>query len=180
MRARLDQHGATVDDGVTVLTRRAILVRHFVIGHAAGRQNGADADVLAVAVGRTTLFDDIAAEARTIVHTEYAGNAADHATDGAANNGADRASRAATFIGAAFDAPRDALGLSERRDRHRGNDGGSSEKTADHDDLHLRLILRVTSAVPHKGSGRGTLAPLTRRDFFFPGYETFFTARRCG
>src|SRR5947199_6469117 len=103
MRARFDQHGAAVHHGVAVVPH-TIFRRHVVIGHTGFRQHGANPDLVAIGVGRAPLLDHVAAEARTLLDAEHAGDAADHAAHRAAYNGAHRAGRALALPGAAFDA----------------------------------------------------------------------------
>ena len=45
----------------------AVFRRHFVIGHALLRQHRADADILAIAIGRDVTFDDVRVEDSALV-----------------------------------------------------------------------------------------------------------------
>src|SRR5947209_7674302 len=63
VRAGIDQNRPVVHDRIAVLPR-AIFRRHVVIGYALLGQDGADPDVLAIAVGWAVLLDHIAVEAR--------------------------------------------------------------------------------------------------------------------
>src|SRR6188768_1304691 len=126
--ARLDQNRAAVDDRVAVIAN-AIFLRYVVIGDAFFRQDGADPQIFAVLIRRAALFDDVTAEARTLVDAEDAVHAADDTTD----DPADRTGGPFAVTGAPLDASGDALRLYGDRQRHaRGNDGNSDE-TADHD-----------------------------------------------
>ena len=69
--ARLDQNRAAVHDGVAIVVD-AVFLRHVIIGDAFLGQHGADANVLAVAVGGTVLFDHVAVEARTFIDAKHA------------------------------------------------------------------------------------------------------------
>src|SRR4051794_33906224 len=112
MRARFDQYGPAVHDRVPIIPH-AIFRRHVVIGHARFRQHRADPDILAILIGRAPLLDDIAAEARTLIDAEHAGDAANDPTDRPAYNGSDGTGRALALPGTAFDAAGDALRLGE-------------------------------------------------------------------
>src|SRR4051794_39675352 len=112
MRARLDQHGAAVHHRVAVVPH-AVFRRHVVIGHAGFRQHGADPDLVAIGVGGAPLLDHVAAEARTLLDAEHAGDAANDTANRAAYNGAHRAGRALALPGTAFDASGHALRLGE-------------------------------------------------------------------
>src|SRR5436305_3054897 len=125
--ARLDQDGTAVHHGVAVIAR-AIFGRHLVIGYAFFRQHRADADVLAVLVGWAPLLDDVAAKARTLLDAQHPGNPADHAANGAADDGAHGTGRALAFPGAAFDTSGDALRLGKLRKCNGCGKGGNSDE----------------------------------------------------
>src|SRR5258708_5269434 len=108
----LDQHGAAVHHRVAIIPD-AIFRRHFIIGDAFFRQHRAAADILAILIGRPTLFDHIAAETRALIDAQDAGNAADDTANRAADNGAHGTGCALALAGAAFDASGDALRLGE-------------------------------------------------------------------
>lgn len=137
MRAWLDKNRTAIDYRVAVLTGGAIFGGDLVIGHAPLRQHGTNTNFIAVGIGWTMLFHDVAAEARSIVDTEYASNAADDATDGATNDGANRAGGPLAFACTTLNASGDTLSLSNNRKSHHGNDGSGSKKTTDHDDLQF-------------------------------------------
>src|SRR4051794_36417631 len=84
---RADADAPDVPHGVAVIAG-AIFGRHLVIGYAFFRQHRADADVLAVLVGWAPLLHDLAAKARTLLDAQHPGNPADHAANGAADDGA--------------------------------------------------------------------------------------------
>ena len=127
---RIDKHRAIVDDGVAIV-RLIILARNLVIGHAVRRQNCTDAHIFAIGIRRATLFDDIRAKARTIIDAQHAGNAADHTTNGAADNRADRTCGALTVACATLDAAGNTLRLGENGNRKSGDEGGSAKEMAD-------------------------------------------------
>src|SRR5437870_655237 len=113
----------------------AIFRRHLVISYAFLGKDRADAHLFAVLIGGMALFDGIGPKAWALIDTEHAGNATYHAANGAADNGANRTGRTVALARAALDSTRYALGLSDNGNSHCGANGGSSDKTADHDEL---------------------------------------------
>lgn len=77
-------------------------------------------------------IDNVAMETRTLIDAQHAGYAADHTTDGSADDGANRACSTLAFARTALHTARHALRLRNGRNRDHGKDGGSSDKTANH------------------------------------------------
>jgi hypothetical protein len=130
--ARFDQDRAAIHNRITIISS-AVFRRHIVIGDAFLRQNRANSDVLAILIGRATLLDNITVKAGTLVDAENPGDSTDHAANDAANDGADRTGCSFAISRASLNPPGDPLGLCRNRERHCGNKGSNSEKTADHD-----------------------------------------------
>jgi hypothetical protein len=131
--SRVDQNGATIHDGVSVLAH-AILRRHIVIGNARFGEYRPNSYVFVVLIGRAPLFDDIRMEARPLVDPEDAGYAANDAADHATHNGADGTCRPVSIPGTSLNAAGDALGLACNGKQHRDGERGGSDKTTDHSD----------------------------------------------
>jgi hypothetical protein len=93
------------------------------------RQNGANADVLAILIGRTTLFDDVTVKARTLVDAQDACDATNHA----ANDTTDRTGSPFAISRAPLNPTGDPLSLGHHGQRHGGDKGSYSDETADHD-----------------------------------------------
>jgi hypothetical protein len=129
--SRVDQNGATIHDGVSVLAR-AILRRHLVIGDTLFRQYRPNSYIFVVLIGWAPLFDDIRMEPRPLVDPKDACDAADDAADHATDNGTDRTCRPVAISGAPLNAARDALGLACNGKKYRDDDSGGTDKTADH------------------------------------------------
>jgi hypothetical protein len=129
---RLDQNRAAVHDGVAIIPG-AVFRRYVVIGDALLRQNRANSDVLAILIGRTTLLDDVTVKAGTLVDAQDAGDATDHAADDTADHGADRTGSPFAISRAPLNPTGNPLGLGHHGQRHGGDKGSYSDKTADHD-----------------------------------------------
>jgi hypothetical protein len=129
---RFDQNRAAIHNRVTIVPD-AVFRRHVVIGDAVFRQYRANADVLAILIGRTSLLDNIAAKAGTLIDAEHAGDATDHAANDTADDRADGTGCSFAIPCASFNSPGNPLGLRHGRERHGGDEGSYSDKTADHD-----------------------------------------------
>jgi hypothetical protein len=136
--ARFDQDRATIHHCVSMLAY-TVLRRHIVIGNAFFRENRTNPEILAVLIRRASLFDDIRAEARTLIDTQHAGYAAHDTADHAANNCPDRTSRPFTISCTPLDATRDVLGLGCDGKEHCDKNSSSSDKGADHVNSWLRV-----------------------------------------
>ena len=144
--ARFDQDCAAVHDRVAIFAD-AIFLRHVVIGDAFFRQDGADAHILAILIGRAALFDDIAAKTRTFVDAQDAVHTADDTTDHAADDRADRTRCPFALAGALSDPSGDALRVCCDGQHQTGGEGSNSDQTADHDisdggDEVVRQVMR--------------------------------------
>jgi hypothetical protein len=130
-----DQNCTTVHHRVSVLTY-TVFRRHFVVGHAFSREHRPDPYILSILIGWASLFDDIGAEAGTLVYPkdprDTTDDAADHAADHAAHHCPDRASRSFIVPCTALDSARDALGLAYDWKKNRSHNGSSADETADH------------------------------------------------
>jgi len=78
------------------------------------------------------LFDDIRAEAGTLVYPEDPVYTPNHAADYAAYNRPDRASRSFTLSCTPLDSTGDALRLTHNWKKHRSQNSSGADKTADH------------------------------------------------
>jgi len=123
---RVHKDGAAVHDRIAIIAH-AVFLGYLVIGNAVLGQNGTDAHILPVLVGRPPLFDDIGTETGTLIDTQHAGDAADDTTHHAADNSAYGASRPLAIARPAFDATRYALGLGDGRNRDCENNDSSSD-----------------------------------------------------
>jgi hypothetical protein len=130
--SRFNQNRAAIHYCVSMLAY-TILRRHIVIGNALFRENRPNSQLVAILIRGASLFDDIGAEARTLIDPEHAGDPADDAADDAANNCSDRTSRPFTISRTPLDAARDTLGLGCNGKQHRDNNSSSSDKAAHHD-----------------------------------------------
>jgi hypothetical protein len=72
-------------------------------------------------------------KAGPIVHAQHPVDAADHAANDTADNGADRTGGSFALPRSPVNSTGDPLGLGHNRQRHGGGKGGNSNKTADHD-----------------------------------------------
>jgi hypothetical protein len=129
---RFDQNRAAVYNRVAIIPG-AVFRRHVVIGDALFRQNRADADVLAILIGRASLLDNIIAKAGTLVDAEYASDATDHAANDTADDGADRTGCSFAIPRASLNSTGNPLGLRHNRQRHGGGKDSYSDKATDHD-----------------------------------------------
>jgi hypothetical protein len=130
--SRVDQNRAVVHHRVAIIAH-AIFRRHVVIADAGLRQDRADPDVLAISIGGTVLFDDIAVKARTLIDAQNAVNSSDHAADDTADDGADGTGRSFALSRALINPAGDPLGLRRNGKRHCGYKGSNTNKTPDHD-----------------------------------------------
>ena len=78
-------------------------------------------------------LDDIAAKAGTLVDAQDACDTTDHAAYDTADHGADGTCGPFAISRAALDPTGDPLSLGHNGQRHGGDKGGYSDKTADHD-----------------------------------------------
>jgi hypothetical protein len=127
----VDQHGATIHDGVSVLVH-AILRRHIVIGDTLVGKHRSNSHIFIVLIGRAPLFNHIRAEARPLIDAKDACYSADDAADHATDNSPDGTCRPFSIPGTPLNATRDALGLACNGKQYGDSDGGSSDKSADH------------------------------------------------
>ena len=97
----------------------AILRRNVVVCHALFWKNHTDPHILAILIGRLPLFDNICAEARTLIDPQNAGHTPDDTADHTANDSPDRTSRPFTISGTPLGARGYALSLSNDGKRHR-------------------------------------------------------------
>jgi hypothetical protein len=131
--SRVDQHGAAIHDGVSVLAH-AIFRRHIVIGDTLIGEHRPNPYIFVVLIGRAPLFDHIGTEARPLIDPKDAGYSANDAADHATNDGPDGTRRPFPISCASFNAARDALGLACNGKHCGDRDSGGPDKTADHDD----------------------------------------------
>jgi hypothetical protein len=129
---RFDQNRAAVYNRVAIIPG-AVFRRHVVIGDALFRQNRANADILAILIGRASLLDNIGAEAGTLIDAEHASDATDDAANDSADDGADRTGCSFAIPRASLNSTGNPLGLRHDGKRHGGDKGSYSDKTADHD-----------------------------------------------
>jgi hypothetical protein len=108
-RAGVHQNRPIVDDRIAIFAN-AVLLRNLIIGDARFRKLSADPHVALITVRRAALFNHITAEARPLVYTQNARDAADDPADRAANDSAYRTCRALAFSGTAFNASGHTLG----------------------------------------------------------------------
>jgi hypothetical protein len=130
--SRFDQNRAAVYNRVAIIPG-AVFRRHVVIGDALFRQNRANADVLAILIGRAPLLDNIIAKARTLIDAENPGDATDDAAKDTADDGADRTGCSFAIPRASLNSTWNPLGLRHGGERHGGGKDSYSDKTADHD-----------------------------------------------
>jgi hypothetical protein len=129
---RFDQNRAAVYNRVAIIPG-AVFRRHVVIGDALFRQNRANADVLAILIGRASLLDNIIAKAGTLIDAENPGDATDHAANDTADDGADRTGCSFAIPRASLNSTGNPLGLRHNGERHGGGEDSYSDTTADHD-----------------------------------------------
>src|SRR5215212_8206609 len=130
-RSRFDQNCTTVHHGVSMLAY-TVFRRHIIVSNAFSRENRTDSYILAILIGWASLFDDIRAEAGTLVYPEDPVYTPNHAADYAAYNRPDRASRSFTLSCTPLDSTGDALRLTHNWKKHRSHNSSSADKTADH------------------------------------------------
>src|SRR3569832_1450661 len=137
VRPGIDQDRAGIDDRIAIIAD-AILGGNFIVGHACFRQHRTDADVLAIVIGGVVTFGNIAVEARALVDAQHTGDAADHATDDAADNGSNRTGRPFAFARAMLDAAgHAALCKRGHRRSHDSHETGSGEILTDFHGMSL-------------------------------------------
>jgi hypothetical protein len=85
-------------------------LRDLIIGDARFRKLSADPYFALITVRRPALFNHITAEARPLIYTENARDAAEDPSDRAANDGAYRTCRALAFTGTSFNTSGHTLG----------------------------------------------------------------------
>jgi hypothetical protein len=127
---RIHQNGPIVHDGVAIFTG-TVFLGNVVIGYAGFGQNSSDPQFLIVVIRRMVVLDDVASEARTLIDTQNATDAANHTTDNASDHSADRAGRALSFTSAVLNASRNSLGRRYDRHCHNGSEHGNQEITTD-------------------------------------------------
>jgi hypothetical protein len=137
--SRVDQHGATIHDRVSVLAH-AILRRHIVIVDTLVGKYRPNSYIFVVLVGRVPLFDHISAEARPLIDAKDACYSTDDAADHTTDNCPDGTCRPVSLSGTPLNAAGDALGLACNGEQYGDDDGGSSDKTADHGDSLIEGI----------------------------------------
>jgi hypothetical protein len=84
-------------------------------------------------IGRPALLDNIIAKAGTLIDAEHASDAADHAANDTADDGADRTGCSFAIPRASLNSTGNPLGLGHDGERHGGGKDSYSDKTADHD-----------------------------------------------
>ena len=109
MRTRINEYRTIVDDGVAILPD-TVFLRDFIVGDARFRKLSADPHIALIAVRRAMLFNHVAVEARPLIYTQNACDAADDPSDRAANDCAYRTSRSLAFAGTSFNAAGHTLG----------------------------------------------------------------------
>jgi hypothetical protein len=129
--SRFDQNCTTVHHGVSTLAY-AVFRRHIIVSNAFSRENRTDSYILAILIGWASLFDDIRAEAGTLVYPADLVYTPNHASDYAAYNRPDRASRSFTPSCTPLDSTGDAWRLTHNWKKHRRHNSSSADKTADH------------------------------------------------
>jgi len=115
-----------------VLTH-TVFRRDFIIGDTLFRENGADPYILTILIGWASLFDDIGAEAGTLVYPKDPG----YTAHDAAYNRPNRASRSLTIPCPSLNSAGDTLGLAYNWKKHCSHNSSSADKTANHDDSLL-------------------------------------------
>jgi hypothetical protein len=98
-----------VDDRVAILAN-TVLLRNLIVRDARFRKLSADPYIALITVRRAALFDHITAEARPLIYTQNARDAADDSTDRAANDGTYGTCCPFAFAGTSFNASGDPLG----------------------------------------------------------------------
>jgi hypothetical protein len=141
---RFDQNGATVHHGVSVLPH-TVFRRDFIISDTLFRENGADPYILTILIGWASLFDDIGAEAGTLVYPKDPRYTAHDAAHDAAYNRPNRASRSLTIPCPSLNSAGDTLGLAYNWKKHCSHNSSSADKTANHDDSLLGDIDKKTT-----------------------------------
>jgi hypothetical protein len=107
-RTGVNQNRSIVDNCVAIFAC-TVLLRNLIIGDARFRKLSADPHIALITVRRAALFNHITAEARPLVYTQNARDAADDPADRAANDSAYRTCRALAFSFTTFDATGHAL-----------------------------------------------------------------------
>ena len=130
--ARFDQNSAAIHNRITIVTS-AVFRRYLVIADAFLRQNRANSDLLAILIGRATLLDNVGMKAGAFIDAENPGDSTDHAANDAADDGTDGTGGSFAISGASLNPTGDPLGPCRNRERHCGDKGSNSDKTADHD-----------------------------------------------
>jgi hypothetical protein len=102
-RAGVHQNRPIVDDRIAIFAN-TVFLRNFIVGHARFGKLSADPYIALITVRRPALFDHITAEARPLIYTQNARDAADDRSDRAANDSAYRTCRALAFTGTSFSA----------------------------------------------------------------------------
>ena len=100
-----------------------VLAGNVVIGDAAFRQNGADDEDVAIAIGRQPLVNDVVVKARTILDAENAADRAGHRSNCAADDRADRTGGMIAFRCAFLRTADGALRLRRHRQCQSGEQG---------------------------------------------------------
>jgi hypothetical protein len=127
-----DQNRAAIHNRVAIIPC-AVFRRHVVIGHAVFGQNGADADVFTIFIGRVPPLDDIIVKAGAVIDAENAAHSTNHAANDTADHGAERTGGSFAISRSSFDPTGDPLRLRHDRKRDGGDKCSNSDKSADHD-----------------------------------------------
>jgi hypothetical protein len=85
--AGINQNRPIVDDRIAIFAN-TILLRNLIIRDARFRKLSADPYIALITVRRAALFNHITAEARPLIYTQNARDAADDPSDRAANDSA--------------------------------------------------------------------------------------------
>jgi hypothetical protein len=115
--AGIHEDRPAIDHGIAIIAN-AVFLRHVVVRDPVAGQVGTHPHIALVGVRRVMPLDDVAVKAGTLIDAEHTIDTADHATDDATDNSADRPGCAFAFAGAAFNASGYALG---------GSDGGQKK-----------------------------------------------------
>ena len=107
--AGVHQNRPIVDNRVAIFAC-TVLLRNLIIGDARFRKLSADPYIALITVRWAALFNHIIAEARPLIYTQNARDAADDPADRAANDSAYRTCRALAFSGTSFNASGHTLG----------------------------------------------------------------------
>ena len=129
--ARINQHRVPVDYGISVISSARIFRRHFIVCHAAIREHATDTHVAVIVVRRIMTFSDIAMEARPVIDTQYAVDAAYNAADNTTNHSSDGTGIVLTDASAMIRTVRYALSI-------RSSGHGERYRTSEYDvSVHL-------------------------------------------